>query len=252
MRQASLVFGLFILMSVLLVFPVAADERTENLMSVVLDDFDTPDQSNWIAVGSKFTTDEFPKLAFPEAWPEALYGANREGKPLKVMGVWGKFDRQGYNYIELIPDRKNEDGEYIGIPIPGRVKLLDLWVWGSQYDFYMEAHVTDYRGFTHVLNLGSLKYEGWKNLKAEIPVTVPQGRKYVPQIEPLSLTKIVIWTRPWEKVDNFYIYLDYLKVLTDMFITKFDGEDLARPETVEKIWGTTSTKNTSTKNSGGK
>ena len=237
MRRASLVFGLFILMSILLVLPVAADEITENLMSVVLDDFDTPDQSNWIAVGSKFATEGFPKIAFPTAWPEALYGANKEGNDYKVLGVWGKFDRQGYNYIELIPDRKNDKDEYIGIPIPGRIKMLDLWVWGSQYDFYMEAHLMDYRGFTHVLNLGSIKHEGWKNLRSYIPSSVPQGRRYVPQLEPLHLTKLVIWTKPWERVDNFYIYIDYLKILSDMFITRFDGQDLAKPENVEKIWG---------------
>ena len=237
MRQASLVFGLFILMSMLLILPVAADEKTENLTSVVLEDFDNPDQSNWIAVGSKFTTEGFPKIAFPTAWPEALYGANREGNDYKVLGVWGKFDRQGYNYIELIPDRRDKDGEFIGIPIPGRIKMLDLWVWGSQYDFYMEAHVMDYRGFTHVLNLGSIKHEGWKNLRALIPATIPQGRKYVPQIEPLALTKLVIWTKPWERVDNFYIYIDYVKILTDLFVTRFDGDDLASPESVERIWG---------------
>jgi len=224
-------------MSILLVLPVAADEITENLMSVVLDDFDTPDQSNWIAVGSKFATEGFPKIAFPTAWPEALYGANKEGNDYKVLGVWGKFDRQGYNYIELIPDRKNDKDEYIGIPIPGRIKMLDLWVWGSQYDFYMEAHLMDYRGFTHVLNLGSIKHEGWKNLRSYIPSSVPQGRRYVPQLEPLHLTKLVIWTKPWERVDNFYIYIDYLKILSDMFITRFDGQDLAKPENVEKIWG---------------
>ncbi len=250
MRQASLVFGLFILMSILLAFPVAADEKTENLVSVVLDDFDTPDQSNWVVVGSKFATEGFPKMAFPTAWPEALYGANKEGKDYKVLGVWGKFDRQGYNYIELIPDRKNEDGEYIGIPIPGRVKMLDVWVWGSQYDYYMEAHVMDYRGFTHVLNLGSLKYEGWRNLKALIPVSIPQGRKYVPQIEPLSLMKLVIWTRPQEKVDNFYIYVDYVKILTDTFITRFDGESLADPDVVNEIWGSADSSGSNTSGGG--
>ena len=250
MRQASVFFGLFILMSMLLIFQVVADEKTENLLSVVLDDFDTPEESKWIVVGSKFTTEGFPKLAFPTAWPEALYGANKEGNDYKVLGVWGKFDRQGYNYIELIPDRKNEKDEYVGIPITGRVKMLDLWVWGSQYDFYMEAHVADYRGFTHVLHLGSIKYEGWKNLRAHIPTSIPQGRKYVPQIEPLSLTKLVIWTRPWEKVDNFYVYIDYLKILTDTFVTRFDGNDLANPEIVKEIWG--SEDGSDSKSGGGK
>ncbi len=236
MTRAGLIFGLFILMSVLLALPVTADEETENLVSSILDDFDNPDQSKWIIVGSKFTTEGYPKTAYPVTWPAALYGSNKEGKEYKVLGINGKFDRMGYNYIELIPDRKNEKGEYTGIPIPGRCKVLDLWTWGSNYDYYLEAHLTDYRGVTHVLPLGNLNYEGWKNLKVQIPGYIPQGRTYIPKLKQLSLVKLVMWTRPAERVDDFYIYFDQIKVLTDVFISRFDGDDLSQPETVQEIW----------------
>lgn len=238
MRRAGLVFGLLILMSVLLALPVTADETTENLISSILEDFDNPDQSKWIVIGSKFATEGFPKTAYPTAWPSALYGANREGVDYKVLGINGKFDRMGYNYIEMIPDRTDESGEYTGIPIPGRAKVIDMWAWGSNYDYYLEAHLTDYRGVTHVLPLGSLKYEGWKNLKIEIPGYIPQGRTYIPKLKPLSLVKLVLWTRPTEKVNNFYVYFDQIKVLTDVFISRFDGDDLAQPEAVQDIWAT--------------
>ena len=236
MRRAGLVFGLFILMSVLLALPVTADEETENLVSSILEDFDNPDQSKWIVVGSKFATEGYPKTANPVAWPAALYGANKEGKEYKVLGVNSKFDRMGYNYIELIPDRKNEAGEYTGIPIPGRCKVLDMWAWGSNFNYYLEAHITDYRGVTHVLPLGDLKYEGWKNLKVQIPNYIPQGESYLPKLKQLSLVKLVMWTRPTERVDGFFIYFDQIKVLTDVFISRYDGDDLAQPEAVDEIW----------------
>ena len=85
MRRAGLVFGLLILMSVLLALPVTADEKTENLISSILEDFDNPDQSKWIVIGSKFATEGFPKTAYPTAWPAALYGANREGVDRKSV-----------------------------------------------------------------------------------------------------------------------------------------------------------------------
>ncbi|MCL2294726.1 MAG: flagellar filament outer layer protein FlaA [Spirochaetes bacterium] len=242
MRQASLVFGLFILMSMLFTFTVAASPerplgRTQNLVSIILDDFNNPEESPWIAVGSRFATEDFPRIAFPRAWPEALHGANREGRDLRVLGVWGRFDRQGFNYIQLIPNRRNEAGEFIGIPIPGRARELDLWVWGSRFDFYMEVHVRDYRGFVHVLDLGSINFAGWRNLSVEFPGRVRQVQRHIPQQQPLSLMKVVIWTRPNERVDNFYVYLDQIKVLTDIFTTRFDGDELADPERVEEIWG---------------
>ena len=237
MRQASRFFGLLILMSMLFIFSVAADNRTLNLVSIVLDDFDNSEDNSWIVAGSKFATNGFPKVSFPSAWPEALFGANREGIDYKVLGVWGKFDRQGYNYIEVIPNIRDEDGEFTGLPIPGEVKVLDVWVWGSEFDFYLEAHVIDQRGFTHVLDMGSIRHTGWKNLSIEFPRAISQSRRHVPHAQPLSLMKFVIWTRPWERVDNFYVYFDQIKVLTDMFITRFDGDDLANPENVQKIWG---------------
>ena len=238
MRRAGLVFGFYIILSVLLALPVAANQETENLVSVILEDFNDPEESAWIVRGSKFITEGFPRTAYPEAWPAALHGANREGFPYRVLGVNGKFDRLGYNYIEFIPDRRNEDGEFVGIPIPGRCKLLDLWVWGSNHNYYLEAHLTDYRGITHVLPLGDLNFAGWRNLKTEIPPYIPQGRTHIPQLRPLSLVKLVMWTRPTEKVDNFFVYLDQIKVLTDMFVSRFDGDELADPELVDEIWST--------------
>ncbi len=235
MRRAGLVFGFFILMSVLLTLPVYADERTENLVSRILDDFDNPDQNKWVVRGSKFSHEGFPKSAFPKTWPAALYGSNPEDKDYRALGVNAQFDRKGYNYIELIPDIKNDKGEFTGIPIPGRCKMIDLWAWGSNYDYYAEIHVTDYRGITHVLPLGNLNYTGWRNLKVRIPNYIPQGRSYIPKIKQLSLSKIVVWTRPAEKVDNYFIFFDQIKVLTDIFITRFDGDTLAEVENVQSM-----------------
>jgi len=42
---------------------------------------------------------------------------------------------------------------------------------------------------------------------------------------------------PTERVDNFFIYFNQLKVLTDTFETLFDGNDLADPVRVQELWG---------------
>jgi hypothetical protein len=39
-----------------------------------------------------------------------------------------------------------------------------------------------------------------------------------------------------EQVNNFYIYFDQLKVLTDTFETRYDGEELADPKKVQELW----------------
>ena len=47
---------------------------------------------------------------------------------------------------------------------------------------------------------------------------------------------MVLWTKPQENVSGFNIYLDQVKILTDTFVTRFDGDDLANPDKVQEIW----------------
>ena len=89
----------------------------------------------------------------------------------------------------------------------------------------------------HVLPLGDLTFLGWKNLSVRIPNSIRQQRPYPPIYQGLVLTKLVIWTRPGERVNDFYIYFDQLKVLTDRFEERFDGDEMAEDYMVSKIWG---------------
>jgi hypothetical protein len=48
--------------------------------------------------------------------------------------------------------------------------------------------------------------------------------------------KIVLWTKPTERVNGFFVYFDELKVETDMYRPPFDGEELRDPEFVRQVW----------------
>ncbi|MEW5816102.1 MAG: flagellar filament outer layer protein FlaA [Spirochaetota bacterium] len=233
-RGGLLSLCLILLFSVFLAAGVSADTDTENLVSQVLESYDDPGAGEWAVMSSKFITNEYPKTTYVTAWPSALFGSNKDGKDLKVLGVKAKFDRKGYNYIELIPPEKKRP-----FMIPGKVKMLDIWVWGSNYDYYMEVHVRDYRGIVHVLPLGDLKYVGWKDLKVQFPSFIPQEGGHVKSggfEKELELVKFVIWTRPEEDVSGFQIYFDQIKVLTDVFVSRFDGDDLAGKESDDSVW----------------
>jgi hypothetical protein len=250
MKKGKLLVMCLVIM--LLASPLFAQDvsGTTNYQSVILEGFDSFEERQWVACGSKFINDEYVvgsgaagcesvvRSQLVDAWPEALYRQPPEGEAARSLGINAAFNRKGYNYLEIIPAQENQDGDLVASPvqIPGNVRNLDLWVWGSNRNYYMELHLRDYRGISHTVDLGDIDFRGWHNLRVSIPSSIPQEVVYVPQRQGLELTKLVLWTRPAERTDEFFVYLDQLKVFTDMFEEPFDGERLADPEYVQQLW----------------
>jgi len=225
-----------------------ADEVTVNFVPQILQSFD-PDEvgkenyRTWALIPSKFGYDAEGNSLWEEqlvkAWPESLYGKNRDNLDLRVLGMHGAFGRKGYNWVEIVPG-EGEGESFVPKPIPitGRSDAIDLWVWGSNHAYSLEVHLRDFQGIDHVLDFGSLQFIGWKNLRVRIPPTIPQSWKYLPRLRNLELTKLVLWTTPTEKVDDYYMYIDQLKTVSDVFETRFDGDTLADVDTLQEVWGT--------------
>jgi len=182
-------------------------------------------------------TEKYPMLTFVDAYPRDAFRPAPEGQALRSFGLNARFDRKGYNWIDLYPVLADDpDEKPFEIPMPGRVRELDCWVWGSNLRYYIEVFIRDYRGVVHTLKLGDISYPGWRNLWITLPNSIPQERRILPSYAQLNFVKFRIWTLPTERVDNFYIYFKQLKILTDVFEGLFDGSDLADPDNVERIW----------------
>ncbi len=260
-----------VLLSITGVGKLFADENTINLESVVIQNFDDPAKEPWFLIGSKFSTKDFPRINYVKSWPISLYGSNADNKDLRALGVAMLFDRKEYNWVDLVPGQKTGDAANptyapVELPLPGRVKMLDMWIWSANYDYYLEAFVRDYKGIVYTIPMGDLSFVGWKNVRINIPDNIPQSRKYLPRREGLKLVKFRIWTRPTEIVSmpprgdepildpkspdydkkmlernipkSIKFYFDNIKVLTDTFETLFDGDSLANPQTTASAWGT--------------
>ena len=256
-RAVRHIIFLFVMLT-LTVFAAFADEDTVDFRAFILDDFSGQTTHEWTVGSRTFTyefewaldaskfasninNDSFPKLTYVDAWPMQLYGRNAQEKEIRSLGIWGKFDRRGYNWIDVYPviPGSGSDGEApvpFEIPIPGRISYLDLWVWGSNLNYYLEAYFRDHQGVVHNLYMGSLGYQGWRNLRVRIPTNIRQSRRTLPHYAGLRFVKFRIWTTPMERVDNFYVYFNQLKVLTDTFESMFDGNDLADPDRVQELW----------------
>jgi len=245
MKQVSFKIICLIVWACITVFSGFGDELTTSFETRILESFNGDADATyiWKTDTSRFSTKTndvtYPVLSYVEAWPSAAFGFNRssDSPQLRSLGLHGKFDRQGYNWIDLYPVLADDaDENPYEISIPGRVHNMDVWVWGSNLKFYIEVYLRDYMGVVHALKLGDITYAGWKNLRVNIPTNIRQSRRILPAYTGLHFVKFRIWTQPVERVDNFYIYFKQLKVLTDMFESLFDGNDLADPQNVERLW----------------
>jgi len=261
MKQRGFKLICLIAMACIVVFSGFANEGTVNFETIVLESFNGDDDASyiWKTQASRFASvirddngetveDEngnakkYPVLTYVEAYPMAAFGVNRinagnSEDVIRSFGLNGRFDRRGYNWIDLYPTRADdEDGKPYEIPIPGRVISFDMWVWGANLHYYMEIYVRDHRGVVHNIRLGEIAYPGWRNLRVSVPNHISQSRRTLPSYAGLHFVKFRIWTTPAERVDNFYIYFKQFRILTDTFMGLFDGNDLANPAVVDRLW----------------
>ena len=71
---------------------------------------------------------------------------------------------------------------------------------------------------------------GWRPLKVEIPVSVPQKFESFPQTRVTKITRFVLRADPAaqreELMETAYFFFDQIKVLTDTYEVNFDGNEL--------------------------
>ncbi|MCL2205734.1 MAG: flagellar filament outer layer protein FlaA [Treponema sp.] len=256
-KAARLLVLLFVVFS-MAVFPAVVNAFTINLQSFILEPFDGTTTRQWTVAGRTVTHEiewradasrfasvingqAFPQLGFVNAWPMQVFGVNREGLDIRSFGIWGRFDRRGHNWIDVYPIIAGSDADGqppvpFEIPVPGRIRYMDMWVWGSNLNYTLEAFFRDYRGIVHSVPMGSLAFQGWQNLRVRIPTHIPQTRMTLPRYAGLEFVKFRIWTNPIERVDNFFVYFSQLQILTDVHESLFDGSDLADPTLVQELW----------------
>ncbi|MCL2006700.1 MAG: flagellar filament outer layer protein FlaA [Treponema sp.] len=237
---------------------VFANPRTVDYLSVIIEPFAGYTVREWAIAGRTYRYDfewaldasrfiardndnPFPRRAYVEAYPRQLFGNNPNNLDLRSLGIHGSFDRRGHNWIDVYPIEtgSGQDGETpipFEIPMPGRVHSLDMWVWGANLNLRLEAYFRDHTGVVHAVEMGSLYHEGWRNLNVNIPDRIPQSRRVLPRYAGLHFVKFRIWTEPNERVDNFYVYFNQMKVLTNTFESLYDGNDLADPDNVRALW----------------
>lgn len=156
------------------------------------------------------------------AMKEPLEGDNPEDDT-QVLGVKVEFFRRGVNTFYINPVRP--------LPVEGTTKTISLWVCGRNLDHDMYVTVQDYFGNNFELYLGNLGFAGWKKLTAVVPPSpdgehgIVQSSAYWGDRPGLRITGLRVDCNPMLARGSFYMYLDDLRVVTDLYDMENHNED---------------------------
>lgn len=253
MKHGGLIFAVFVSAFLLMFVPLIGQNNSINYQTYMVDDFNNPDDNEWkyYAVGSKFVTDGFPVIKYFDGMPRAVRVMQEDSDNAKFLGMQVKFNRKGDNWVDIIPAKQGEKGlEPYEIPFKGIIHRLDMWVWGAGYFYDLEVLVRDCEGRVHTLTFGLVNFKGWKNMSVTVPTNIPQASKYLGNRNRLSFVAFRIRTRPGERVDDFKIFFDQFKALTDAFAESFDGYELYDSEFESEGNGNSGNTQNNKKNSG--
>lgn len=219
--------------------PVFAQPSSKSIETFIIDNFDKPGEQNysykgeklnweWSVTSSRFVAEGFPKTGYFDGIPNSLKQLRRgdEGDS-KVFGVKTAFNRKGDNWFEVYP---TVDGKPFEIPFIGTVSQMDFWIWGANYNYYLEILVRDANGTVHVLPAGSLRFAGWKNIVVNVPGWLCQHSQLRSGPENLKFVGYRIRTDAEEYVDNYLIYFDQIKYTSNSLSYIYDGYELKDAE----------------------
>jgi hypothetical protein len=165
-----------------------------------------------------------PAAAANEPLPdERQIGIDLKTQSKYALGVKTEFYRRGYNEIYIMATRP--------IPIEGITKTISIWVAGRNYNHKFLIILEDFFGRRFELPLGTLNFQGWKKLSVAVPPQNPDGVTGIVQRNfhyqnhmGLKVVGFKIECDPMEAFGTYYIYLDDMRAVTDLFAE--DDRDL--------------------------
>lgn len=231
--------GLTVLVSLAFTFviglPLFAQPSSKSIETFLMDDFDSAGEQNymydgkpyswdWTVNSSRFVAEGYPKTGYYEGVPNSLKQLLKgTDKNFKVFGVKTAFNRKGDNWFEVYP---TNDDKAFEIPFVGTVTAIDFWVWGANYNYYLELMVRDTRGVVHVLPAGSLAFSGWKNIIVKVPGWIQQHSQLRSGPSNMTFVGFRIRSDAEEYVDDYVIFFDQIKYTTNSLSFIYDGYEL--------------------------
>ena len=227
MKKGVVVLGSLIL-GLAFCVPAVAQPSSKAVETIVIDNFDEEKEWSWACQASRFISEGYPIVKKFEGIPNSLTPYHKDDDPTAmVLGTKVAYDRKGDNWFEVYPSKDDKSYE---IPFVGTVTQLDFSVWGANYNYRLEVLIRDSDGRVHVIKAGSLMFSGWKNFIVKIPGYISQHSRLRSGRTDLTFVGFRIRSDAAEAVDDYVIYFDQIKYVTNTLINVYDGYALRKAD----------------------
>jgi hypothetical protein len=146
-----------------------------------------------------------------------------------VLGARVDFLRRGHTSFLIYPARP--------IPVEGITKTISIWVAGRNFSHTLNLLIQDYFGRSYELYMGKLNFQGWKRLTVAIPPQAEDGTGIIQRDyhynnkTGIRVAGFRVNCDPMEAQGSYYIYLDDLRAVTDLF-----AENDRDPDDMSDAW----------------
>jgi hypothetical protein len=136
-----------------------------------------------------------------------------------VLGVKVNFYKRGLSYFTVSPANP--------LPIEGIVKTISVWAVGRNFNHVLKVLIQDYSGRKLELTMGKLNFLGWKQLVVAVPPGIVQSELHLSNQSGIKVIGFRVDCDPIEDYGTYYLYLDDLRAVTDLFgESKRDTDDM--------------------------
>ncbi|WCL48154.1 flagellar filament outer layer protein FlaA [Leptospira sp. GIMC2001] len=133
-------------------------------------------------------------------------------------------EQPGIDKVEIRP----KSAIYFPLGIPIR---LIFWVYSENVDMTAKLILEQKKSSDIYLDLGSLKFEGWRRLEVKLNIP-PKNLRLIQSLQiPLQLKGIRLSSSPFQQKGPFFIYLDQMTLLLETSVVTYPGSE------VKDNWG---------------
>jgi hypothetical protein len=195
---------------------IGKDSSQQKLVDITVDQFEDPGLWQGSIMNEYGLITLRQKQGFParrEILDKSRLDAERAmNNPIgtMVLGVKVVFFKRAVVSFSINPVRP--------LPIPGLAKTVSVWVVGRSFNHSLKLVLEDYFGQRYVIGFDKkLTFQGWDKLTAVIPPQILQTEKHYTGLAGIKIVGLTVDCDLTETYGTFYIYLDDLSSVTDLF-----------------------------------